>query len=70
MKNIREFEEDEAPEGWHEFITTNERPEIPEGQYLCHRYQLVDDIVYRTYFLVSDHDDLRLYGVKDYEDAV
>ena len=70
ISEIREFEEDEYPDGWYEFITTNERPEIPEGKYLCHHYEFRDNILYRTYFLVDSRDDIRLYTVKDYEDAV
>lgn len=70
ISEIREFEEDEAPEGWYEFVTTNERPEIPEGKYLCHHYEFRDNILYRTYFLVDSKNDLRLYTVKDYEGAV
>ena len=69
-KEIRMFEEDEAPDGWYEFVTTNERPTIPEGQYLCHHYEFRDNVLYRTYFLVDSREDTRLYTVKDYEDAV
>ena len=70
IKDIRQYEEDEAPDGWYEFVTTNERPTIPEGQYLCHHYEFRDNVLYRTYFLVDQKEDTRLYTVKDYEDAV
>ena len=70
LKENRMFGEDEAPAGWHEFITLNERPDIPDGKYLCHHYELRDNILYRTYFLVDSREDTRLYGVKDYENAV
>ena len=70
MKEHGTFPEDNFPEGWVEFITTNERPEIPEGKYLCHHYEFRDNILYRTYFLVDSKDDIRLYTIKDYEDAV
>ena len=70
IKDIRTFEEDETPSDWYEFITLNERPEIPEGKFLCHHYEFRDHVLYRTYFLVDSKDDTRLYTVKDYEDAV
>jgi len=70
IKNIAPFEEGSQPEGWVEFITLNERPEIPEGKFLCHHYELRDNILYRTYFLVDSKEDTRLCTVKDYEDAV
>lgn len=70
MKEHGTFPEDDFPEGWIEFVTLNERPEIPEGKFLCHHYELRDNILYRTYFLVDSKEDTRLYTVKDYEDAV
>ena len=70
IKDIKDFQEDETPEGWYEFITTNEKPIIPEGKFLCHHYEFTNNVLYRTYFLVDSKDDLRLYTVKDYEDAV
>ena len=70
IKTIAPFEEGTQPTGWIEFITTNERPTIPEGQYLCHHYEFRDNILYRTYFLVDSKEDIRLYTVKDYENAV
>ena len=70
IKQLGYFDYPSVPEGWVEFITLNERPEIPEGKFLCHHYELCDNILYRTYFLVDSREDTRLYTVKDYEDAV
>lgn len=70
IKGIASFEEGAQQSGWVELVTTNERPEIPEGKYLCHHYEFRDNVLYRTYFLVDSKDDIRLYVLKDYEDAV
>ena len=70
IKGIASFEEGAQQSGWIELVTINERPEIPEGKYLCHHYEFRDNVLYRTYFLVDSKDDIRLYVLKDYEDAV
>ena len=70
MKEHGTFPEDDFPDGWVEFVTTNAKPEIPEGQYLCHHYEFRDNKLYRTFFLVDSREDIRLYTVKDYENAV
>ena len=70
IKDINIFHDDDVPSGWVEFVTLNERPDIPEGKFLCHSYELNDGVLQRTYVLVDSKDDIRLYNIKDYEDAV
>lgn len=70
LSQIRDFEEGTQDPGFYEFQTMNERPDIPKGKFLCHKYVFENNIIKRWYYLVDDKTDGSLYIDQDYKDEI